>query len=269
MTRSRLIVVVVLAVMGCLAIDSLWAPRSLWAQRTGRRGTQQPDPNQTDPNQTPNQDPNQKGEDEKEPEAKLPDDPKLLQVYEQFVLNAEKLAADYVKNDQLDKARAVYEEIVRLVPSYEKGKKGLEDIKQRQATFMRANVSIYANKGWQDSGIVVAEGKPYQIYATGKWNFRLSHELSADGMEVPKELRDFNPGSLVGKIDDGDPKGGKPFFVGSSYSDTPKKTGKLLLCMYDADPSDNVGEMKVVITGSFAAGGQRAGLAGGANGNGK
>jgi hypothetical protein len=34
--------------------------------------------------------------------------------------------------------------------------------------------------------------------------------------------------------------------------------------MYDADPTDNVGEMKVVITGSFADGGQRAGAAGGA-----
>jgi hypothetical protein len=259
MARSRLIVGVVLAVVGCLAIDSLWA------QRPGRRGTQQPDQTQTEPTQDPNQDPNQKTEEEnKEPEAKLPDDPKLLQVYEQFVLHAEKLAADYIKNDQLDKARACYEEIVRLVPSYSKGKQGLEEIKQRQATFMRANVSIYANKGWQDTGIMVAEGKPFQIYATGKWNFRLSHEVSADGMEVPKELRDFNPGSLVGKIEDGDPKGNKPFFVGSNYSHTPNKTGKLLLCMYDADPSDNVGEMKVVITGSFAAGGQRAGAAGGA-----
>ncbi len=257
MLRRRLIVIVVLAVMGCWAIDSLWA------QRTGRRGTQQPDPAQADPAQDPNQ---AAAEDEdKPPEAKLPDDPKLLQVYEQFVLHAEKLAADYIKNDQLDKARAVYEEIVRLVPSYAKGKQGLEDIKLRQATFMRANVSIYASKGWQDTGVIVAENKPFQIYATGKWNFRLSHEVSADGMEVPKELRDFNPGSLVGKIDDGDPKGGKPFFVGSSYSNTPNKTGKLWLCMYDADPTDNVGEMKVVITGSFAAGGQRAG-GGAANG---
>jgi hypothetical protein len=256
MARKRLFVALVLAVVGCVAIDSLWA------QRTGRR-SQQPD--QADGTQNGNQDANQNSDEDKESEAKLPDDPKLLQVYEQFVVNAEKLAADYVKNDQLDKARGVYEEIVRLVPSYEKGKKGLEDIKLRQATFMRANVSIYANKGWQDTGIVVAEGKPYQVYATGKWNFRLSHDLGADGMEVPKEMRDFNPGSLVGKIDDGDPKGGKPFFVGASYSDTPKKTGKLLLCMYDADPTDNVGEMKVVITGSFAAGGQRAGMAGGAN----
>jgi hypothetical protein len=263
MLRSRLFVGIVLALLGCWAFGSLWVDSS-WAQRP-RRG--QTDPTQTGQNQAdPNQDPNQKtGEETTEPEAKLPDDPKLLQVYEQFVLHAEKLAADYVKNDQLDKARAVYEEIVRLVPSYAKGKQGLEEIKQRQATFMRANVSIYANKGWQDTGVIVAEGKPFQIYATGKWNFRLSHEVSADGMEVPKELRDFNPGSLVGKIEDSDPKGGKPFFVGSSYSNTPNKTGRLLLCMYDADPTDNVGEMKVVITGSFAAGGQRAGAAGGAS----
>ena len=219
MLRRRLIVAVVLAVIGCMAIDSLWSC-SAWAAKWHSATRPRL---RTDPAQDPNQHPQDGRGKTKPPEAKLPDDPKLLQVYEQFVLHAEKLAADYIKNDQFDKARTCYEEIVRLVPSYAKGKQGLEEIKQRQATFMRANVSIYANKGWQDTGIVVAEGKPLiRFYATGKWNFRLSHEISADGMEVPKELRDFNPGSLVGKIDDGDPKGGKPFFVGSSYSNTPE-----------------------------------------------
>ena len=49
----------------------------------------------------------------------------------------------------------------------------------------------------------------------------------------------------------------KPFFVGSGHEFSARRNGKLLLRMYDADPSDNTGKLQVTITGSFATGGQK------------
>ena len=164
-----------------------------WSQRPGR-GNGNPD--QTDQTNQNNQDPNQDQEDkDKEPEVKLPDDPRLLKIHEQFVLNAEKLGAEYIKDNKFDQARACYEEIVRLVPKYAKGKELLDTAIIKQSTAEKKVVSIMATEGWQDTGIVVAEGEPVVIQAHGSWNFRLAHEVTADGMPIPKDLRDFNLGA--------------------------------------------------------------------------
>jgi hypothetical protein len=248
MKAGTLAYVVLFAAACLLAADAAWAQRPPQGQPTAD-------------GQTPTEGEKPKEEEE---EVKLPDDPRLLKIHEQFVLGAEKLGAEYIKNNQFDEARAVFEEMVRLVPSYKKGKDELQDAMIKQSTAEKKSVLIVANEGWQDTGVVVAEGKPVVIHATGSWNFRLARDVSADGMEIPKDLQDFNLGSLIGMVDDGsgtqkDPN--KPFFVGSAYEFTAKSTGRLLLRMYDDEPNDNTGTLQVNITGSFATGGikQRTG----------
>ena len=57
--------------------------------------------------------------------------------------------------------------------------------------------------------------KPVSLTASGKWTFHLQVETNADGLTIPKELRDFNPGCLLGMIPDpSDPENNKPFVVG-------------------------------------------------------
>ena len=45
----------------------------------------------------------------------LPVDPQLLGLHKEFVVKAEKLAIEYERKKQFDKAREVYESMVRLV----------------------------------------------------------------------------------------------------------------------------------------------------------
>lgn len=201
--------------------------------------------------------PKEEAKAEEEEDVKLPDDPRLLDLHRQFVISAEKLGAEYEKTNQFDKARACYEEVVRLVPSYGKGKEHLKQAMEKQATAERKIVSVMANEDWHDTGLLVAAGKPVIITSSGFWDFHLSADVSADGMEIPKELQDFNLGSLVGMVDDGNPKDSKPFFVGAQLEFTPRRTGRLLLRMYDSDLSDNTGKLQVTITGSFVTGGKK------------
>ncbi len=223
-----------------------------------------------------------RGDDKKE-DFKLPEDQRLLKIHESFVKEAEKLALEYEKTNQFDKARSCYEEILRLVPVYTNAQSALDKVKTKQYSAETKKFDVLANKGWQDSGVIVGAGKPIIIRADGSWTFRMTLDLSADGIEIPKELQAFRLGALIGMIDDGsgtamhstsnsredrDGDGGRgdggrsegdrsredkngPFLVGSQYEFTPEKNGKLLLRMYDADPTDNQGKMNVQISGSF------------------
>jgi hypothetical protein len=196
-------------------------------------------------NNRPNQD--------EEPEYKPPEDPKIIKLYETMIFAMEKLAADYEKSNQADKARDCYEEILRVAPKYTAVQEKLKAIKMKESIADRRPVEIYANKAWQDSGVSVVEGKPISIKATGSWSLKMSYTLPPDGIEIPEELRNFPLGALVGAIvPPGAPSDEiKPFLVGSSKSFDAPKSGRLMLRIYDSDPEDNIGKLSVTIEGTF------------------
>jgi hypothetical protein len=124
-------------------------------------------------------------------------------------------------------------------------------IKQKELTAERKQLEVFANQDWQDSGVTLLAGKTVVIQAAGNWNFKMSHQLGPEGMEIPKELRDFNLGSLIGIVAAGDPKDAKPFYIGTGLEHTAEQTGRLFLRMYDSDTTDNVGKISVEIQGTF------------------
>lgn len=187
----------------------------------------------------------------------LPTDPKLLEIHRDFVTKAEKLASEYEKSRQPGKAKTCYEEILRLVPEYSVAKTKIAQLAEDELKADRKVFEVLANKDWQDSGIQVIAGKPIRIMAEGSWTFNMSHKVTPAGMEVAKHLRDFNPGALIGIVDTGnakDNKDAKPFEVGDRTDFIPKQNGRLLLRMYDSDPSDNVGKILCTIMGTFERG---------------
>ncbi len=182
----------------------------------------------------------------------LPDDKRLLALHLDFVKQAEKLGKEYEAGKEWGKARNVYEEILKLVPQYPPAQAKLAEMLQHERGAQSATVTVQANEGWQDTGIDLIADKPVALVATGKWTFHLQVETNADGLMIPKELRDFNPGCLLGMIPDkSDPENNKPFVVGPSKQFTAERSGRLFLRMYDTDPRDNDGALKVEIRGTF------------------
>jgi hypothetical protein len=183
----------------------------------------------------------------------LPDDERLLALHRDFVKKAEVLAKEYEGDKDWGKARAVYEEILKLVPQYPSANAKRQEMLGREATAKVVAINIKANEDWQDTGIDLVPGKPIHIVAGGSWTFLLEMETTADGITIPKELKDFNPGCLVGFISSAatDPKEAKPFIVGREKQMISEQSGRLYLRMYDTDPSDNSGFLKVEIRGTF------------------
>jgi hypothetical protein len=192
--------------------------------------------------------PQKSGSDPKEA-AELPSDQQLLKLHRAFIIGAEKLALEYERDKDLNKANVVYEEILKLYPQHPMARTKIQMILEANADVKV--LSISGDAGWQDTGINVIKGKPVRIRANGTWTFRLNINLGPEGMLDPMELREFNLGSLIGAIGTPEDMELEAFAIGKDKSLIPKKSGRLFLRMYDISPDDNDGEIKVEIRGSF------------------
>jgi hypothetical protein len=199
--------------------------------------------------------------------ANLPNDEKLVDLYIKFVKDAEKIAQDYERQGKPEKARGVYEEILKLVPEYKPARTKLDDLKKKEATAERKSIELSAKGGWQDTGVWALAGKPLSIVANGNWSaeLRVKFQGNADGLELPEEFRNNPFGSLIGMIvpppskdkDNGKTKAAakkqpnETFAVGQKREFTPTESGKLMLKMNAPDSADPQGRIRVEIMGTF------------------
>jgi hypothetical protein len=186
----------------------------------------------------------------------LPADPQLLGLHKEFVVKAEKLAVEYERKKQFDKAREVYESMVRLVPNFASAEAGLQRILGNQRIQDRKLVTVEANQMWQDSGVNLQVNMPVHTEVKGSW--KVVYETGPKGIEIPKEFQQrdgrIKLGSLIGVVVNSptELKDAKPFPVEHGKNFTANKTGRLFLRMFDVDHTDNEGKILVLIQSTFA-----------------
>ncbi len=100
--------------------------------------------------------------------------------------------------------------------------------------------------------MTVVAGKPL----TNPRQRRVGHENDVhalpDGIEIPKELRDFPLGSLVGAISESaDLSGSQGVSRRQGKIDGAERLGPAYLRMYDSNPDDNTGRLGVIVEGTF------------------
>lgn len=195
------------------------------------------------------------GEPTDEAKGGISSDPRMANIQKDFVRETARLAQEYEKKQDIDGARNCYEQILLLMPEHPGAKEALDKLRQEELNADSIVVPVHANKGPQDTHVNVIANRPITIHAEGSWTFRMERELTAKGMQIPDELRDFDLGALVGIIHTGeDLKDVKPFLVGEDMELIPEKSGRLLLFMFDNDYKDNTGRLNVEIRGTFNKG---------------
>lgn len=189
-------------------------------------------------------------------ESGLPVDPELQSLHREFITKTEKLALGYERKKQFDEAREAYQSIVRLVPDYAAGNQGLARVLTYQTSQDRKVFKVEADKAWQDSGVELTTGMPVKIEVKGSW--KVTIESGPDGIEIPKELKPSDNrirwGTLIAAIVSGPSElaDAKPIRLETGTEFVVKSGGKLYLRMFDIDPSDNEGEILVLIQSTFA-----------------
>lgn len=112
--------------------------------------------------------------------------------------------------------------------------------------------NVYANKGWQDTGIIINQGDNVEIkYLSGKWTSEDSTGVyfgpstnKAENSASCRPIPDWDA-ALIGKIG----MSSSPFIIGYSYSKVSSNTGNLYLRMNDCDDwlGDNDGYLQIQI----------------------
>jgi hypothetical protein len=193
----------------------------------------------------------------KEEKVKTINDPELNKLHTAFFKDAEKLAMKYEKDKQWSRAKDCYAQMLKLVPQHQGAKAKYEQLLQMEASAQGHVLVLGATETWKDTGIVVIEDRPVTIRASGTWAFRLAADVSAAGLKFPEELREFDPGCLIGMIVPPDVKDikkeVKPFLIGTEKQLIAPKTGRLYVQMYDNNVADNEGELTIEIRGTFQA----------------
>ena len=184
----------------------------------------------------------------------LPTDPQLLVLHKEFITKAEKLAGEYERKKQYDRAREVYEALVRLVPKYKNAEEGLRRMMSNQLSD-RKLTKVAAAGEWQDTGANIQKGMPIQFEVKGTW--KVVYETDAEGIQIPNELKPrdgrIKLGTLIGVIatKPSDLKEEKPFIVKTGKEMIAERSGRLFLRMFDIDPMDNEGEIYVLTRSNF------------------
>ncbi|MBA2114258.1 tetratricopeptide repeat protein [Bremerella alba] len=187
----------------------------------------------------------------KEDPLVLPTDARLVEIHREFVTKAEKLGDEYARKKDWEKARVVFGEVLKLVPNYKPAVEKLKVINGELSNANKKVVTVEAKDGWQDTGIDVTEGSPLIFRVEGEW--MLVHLSDANGLEIPREIRDYKLGSLIGVVAKSatPDKDTVPFTIGTQRQMTVPQTGRLLLKMHDLNNEDNRGQVRVEITGNF------------------
>ena len=187
---------------------------------------------------------------EEEP-LKLPPDPRLVEIHREFVSKAEKLGDEYARKKDWEKARVAFTEILKLVPNYKPAVEKMKVINGELSIANKKVVTVEARDGWQDTGIDVVEGSPIGFRAEGEWIF--VHIGDPNGFEIPREMRDYKLGSLIGVVAKSavPDKDTRPFSIGNQRQMNAPQTGRLLLKMHDIFNDDNRGSIRVEISGNF------------------
>jgi hypothetical protein len=186
-------------------------------------------------------------------------------IVKDFVTRTHKLALQYQQAGQYGKAKDTLDLILRVSPDNAEAKALLDKMHKQELSENKKVFKVLANKGWQKSGVHVVEGKPFVIQTEGDWVFVMRRSTSADGLDMPDDMKKFPLGSLIGAIDAEDAapaappqkKGGnrdndarRPFLVGAQKTfDRAPATGMLYLKIHDTDESDNQGQLTVTISG--------------------
>lgn len=190
-----------------------------------------------------------------ENQPQLPSDPQLLNLHKEFIAKAEKLAIEYERKKQYEKAREVYDALVRLVPKYGAAEAGLQRVLNSLSLQDRKVIQVQANQAWQDTGVMLREGMPVHIEVKGTW--KVVYETGPKGIEIPPKMRPQDNRIKLGSLNavivnsPADLEEAKPFLLDDGDDFIAKQSGRVFLRMFDIEPADNEGSLFVMIQSTF------------------
>lgn len=185
-------------------------------------------------------------------------DSRKEKLQEQFLEDAYELAKGYRENNQPEKAKSIFEILIKVDPTLTRVSDTLKELDEQ---IMKSNDFDITYDVGKSGGpmILVTKDKPFRVLVEG--DFKVSLNLSgikADGIRPGAELKhELIAGipfgglmGVVGKDGQFDPDKDKPFYIGDKNDITPKESGVLAMKLNLPNACKATGRLKLKISGS-------------------
>lgn len=180
-------------------------------------------------------------------------DTQAQKLHDEFVRDATSLADQYVSAGELEKARTMLQAIVAVSPGAQAIRAKLKQVEDQVLAANDVQIDVSAKSGWQDTNIVLQDGKTVRFTAVGSYRLELSNALGAEGFPDKDPSRDvissLPAGALIGIVIKGN-KPGKPFLIGEGRDYTPRESGPLYVRINSPLDNKNTGKISLVISGN-------------------
>lgn len=187
-------------------------------------------------------------------------------VQQDFVKGLLDLALKYEEAGDLDKAKEMFQSILKVRPDAESAARKLKEYEETAFKDNKFEIDVDSARGWVNTGLTVTRDKPLLIEAKGTYKFILNDDVGPNGYANRDIQRDLISGvptgglmAMVVAAPQGQGGGNRnrteeprPFFVGEHQEVTPRETGVLLLKLNVPPMSKCIGKVKVGITGNFS-----------------
>ncbi|MBX3444781.1 MAG: bacterial transcriptional activator domain-containing protein [Planctomyces sp.] len=196
-------------------------------------------------------------------------DSEAQRLQESFLTGLEDLAQSYEDAGQIDRARSLLQEILKVHPEHPRAQQKLKGYDEAVFAANEVSVDVDAAYGWTATNVYVQQGKPVRFSASGTYRFIVNETLGPDGFptqNVVRDMADAPLGALVGIVmpprtspdqrqQDLLQGASRPFAVGSGTEYTPTVDGMVFLKLNVPPASKCTGKLRATLSGNLRRGG--------------
>jgi hypothetical protein len=166
------------------------------------------------------------------------------------------LAKEYEDAGFLEKAKNLYEVLLKLDPDQSAVQQKVKDLNEQILSSNETEIEFDVSRGWSQPLGKVFKDRPMRIQAEGDYKFSISTDLSANGLPTADNGQELYPGAppgaLIGVIL-ADKKPGKPFMIGDNKDFSPQQDGVLMVKINAPASQKCTGKLSLRLSGYVLA----------------
>jgi hypothetical protein len=181
-----------------------------------------------------------------------------------FLAGLGDLAQSYEDAGQVEKSKAMLQEILKIDPENATAQQKLKAFDEAVFSANEIDIEVDSARGWTATNLAVTKDKPVRFVAEGTYKFIVNETVGPDGFstqDVARDMADAPLGALVGVVmpprrpgdrqDERQRPPGRTFYIGSESEHTPLEDGIVFLKLNVPPASKCVGKVRVVVSGNI------------------
>ncbi|WP_339746517.1 hypothetical protein [uncultured Rubinisphaera sp.] len=182
-------------------------------------------------------------------------DQQAEQAHKAFLETSADLAREYEDLGELEKAKGILEQMLKLAPDLKQVKDKIDSLEEARIAGNEAILEVDASQSWMPANVAVVKGNTIRFESNGEFRMLVNQTVGPDGVaskDVKTDLATGVPlGALMGLIVDAKGKSSDPFSIGKTGEMKAPQDGQLFVRVNVPPQSKCIGKIKLRITGDI------------------